>query len=610
MNIVNRKHKYELDGYITLAKDLESKKDKLKLHGDKNKHFESHISASENFIAKNKNSYFFTGRLFDKKHYVELLNIEYKNINDVSNVDIIEKGYESYGEAFFEKIKGKFSIVIINRAENNVMLIRDRSGLIPLYFFFNKSSLYFSINLKDLLKNDFKKILNKEKIIEYFSLYNFSKTTTFYKNVSRVEANSIIKFNIDDQISIGTKKLLKNQTFKDNLRNFNDVFMDAIEFDELTESGLILSGGIDSASIACSINANYQKSRLSTYSIDFDSKTFPYYKKSSEKEYQEIVKNEIGSIHKSFDGSKFNPIIESIDFLDEYGQPFYYPNSFILNWICKQAKADNIKVLYSGMGGDTTISWGYESLRERFFKLKFFDFFKELKLLSKNRNISRKSILRHIFFDDLLMIYVDKFKATLLGKKSHPLFQPPILKKEFLDNYSHKFKSFTPPPFNASKYHKYVVNAPDHQNIHELIFSFFNNNDIEHIAPFYNENLISMCLNISPYLKLKNGYERYYFRENMKNIVPEKIRHRQDKANVGISFLINFRNEFIEESKFFINNMHSYLKSIIDLEMLNQYMGALEIQDNEIHKKSKEISVIYMIKIFDIWLKKSENMEY
>ena len=52
MNIVNEKQKYELDGYITLAKDLENKKDKLKLHDDKNKHFESHISASENFNAK------------------------------------------------------------------------------------------------------------------------------------------------------------------------------------------------------------------------------------------------------------------------------------------------------------------------------------------------------------------------------------------------------------------------------------------------------------------------------------------------------------------------------------------------------------------------------
>ena len=59
MNIVNVKQKYELDGYITLAKDLESKKDKLN-HDDKNKHFESHISASENFNAKNQNSYFFT----------------------------------------------------------------------------------------------------------------------------------------------------------------------------------------------------------------------------------------------------------------------------------------------------------------------------------------------------------------------------------------------------------------------------------------------------------------------------------------------------------------------------------------------------------------------
>ena len=166
------------------------------------------------------------------------------------------------------------------------------------------------------------------------------------------------------------------------------------------------------------------------------------------------------------------------------------------------------------------------------------------------------------------------------------------------------------PPLTAQNYHKYVVNAPDHQNINELIFPIFNNNNIEHISPFYDEDLINTCLKVSPYLKLKNGYERYYFRENMKGIVPEEIRLRQEKADIGIAFLINFKNNFSSESKDFINNMHHFLKEIINLEILEQYMAALKTRDEDIYKKSNEISIIYMINIFDTWMKGDKEIEY
>jgi asparagine synthetase B (glutamine-hydrolysing) len=158
------------------------------------------------------------------------------------------------------------------------------------------------------------------------------------------------------------------------------------------------------------------------------------------------------------------------------------------------------------------------------------------------------------------------------------------------------------PPLTAHNYHKYVVNAPDHQNIHELIFPIFNNNNIEHASPFYDEDLINTCLNISPYLKLKNGYERFYFRENMKGIVPEEIRLRQEKAN--------FKNNFESESENFTNNMHHFLKEIIHFDTLEEYMIALKSKDDEIYKKSNEISSLYMIKIFDMWLKSSKDIQF
>lgn len=607
MNSVNQKKHYILDGYIKLVEDYKQKNNLFNFISQDKKIFECSVDASENCVMDSQNVYYFAGRIFDKSDYIDLLKNDSCEVDKVSNINIVAKGYELYGEKFFDRLRGKYSIVIINKIKNQIILIRDRSGLIPLYFYKDKSSLFFSINLKDLLNYKFKKILNKEKIIEYFSLYNFSKTSTFYMGVNRVEANSILRFDINKSMKTSTRKVNKADQSQDSNINFIDIFKRSINFNKSKKTGVILSGGIDSASIACSIRDNYKESQLSTYSIDYDSDNYSYYKKSSEKEYQDIIKDKIKSTHNQFDGSRFDPIEESEHFLEEYGQPFYFPNSYIFSWICKKAKEDNVKILYTGIGGDTTVSWGYESIRERLFKLKLFDLYKELKLLSKNKKVSRKKIIKHIIFDDLLDIYVSKIKSLILNKPI-PIFQPRILKKEFLDSYSKKYKSFVMPPLTAKNYHKYVVNAPDHQNINELIFPIFNNNNIEHVPPFYDQDLINTCLKISPYLKLKNGYERYYFRKYMKGIVPEKIRLRQEKANIGIAFLINFKNKFASESEEFATNMHHFLKEIINLETLELYMHAIKIKDEEIYKKSTEVSMIYMIKIFDTWLKSLEEL--
>ena len=136
----------------------------------------------------------------------------------------------------------------------------------------------------------------KEKIIEYFSLYNFSKTSTFYKGVNRVEANSILRLDINKSMKISTKKVKKRNQFQGSNTYFIYIFKISINFNKSKKSGVILSGGIDSASVACSIRDNYKESQLLTYSMDYDADNYPYYKKSSEEKYQDIIKDKIHSI--------------------------------------------------------------------------------------------------------------------------------------------------------------------------------------------------------------------------------------------------------------------------------------------------------------------------
>ena len=74
---------------------------------------------------------------------------------------------------------------------------------------------------------------------------------------------------------------------------------------------------------------------------------------------------------------------------------------------------------------------------------------------------------------------------------------------------------------------------------------------INEIYPFYNKDLMELCINISPSLKIRNGYARYILRQATKGITPDKIRMRLTKSDLGHALCRNFVNhdsQIIEDS--------------------------------------------------------------
>ena len=64
--------------------------------------------------------------------------------------EIIIHLYEKFGISFIDKIKGMYSICIIDLRKNKVFLIRDRFGIKPLYYSKKNNKIYFSSEIKGL----------------------------------------------------------------------------------------------------------------------------------------------------------------------------------------------------------------------------------------------------------------------------------------------------------------------------------------------------------------------------------------------------------------------------------------------------------------------------
>ena len=117
--------------------------------------------SSQPFLSKDKKiQIIYNGEIYN---YKELKKNYFPTIKFISDGDgeVILHLYEKFGMNFLDKVKGMFSISIIDSRKNKIFLVRDRFGIKPLYYKLNKNKLYFCSELKGLIESQSRNEINK-----------------------------------------------------------------------------------------------------------------------------------------------------------------------------------------------------------------------------------------------------------------------------------------------------------------------------------------------------------------------------------------------------------------------------------------------------------------
>ena len=177
-----------------------------------------------------------------------------------------------------------------------------------------------------------------------------------------------------------------------------------------------------------------------------------------------------------------------------------------------------------------------------------------------------------------------------------------VFKRAVLDQIFFYNKIF----FSAKKKHKAILSTPIHSNAIEIQSLVANHYGIEEVYPFYNMNLVNYCVNVLPDLKI-NGFPRYILRQAIKGIVPEKIRNRTDKANLGhglVQSFIDKDREFIERH---INNPHPLIRELINVNELESNWKNLLKNPRKYSTRSDVPSLIFSYVVANRWIELRNN---
>jgi len=300
-------------------------------------------------------------------NYKNLKSNEFNNhsFNTTGDGEVLLHLYEKYGISFVNKIKGMFAITIIDERLKKVFLIRDRFGIKPLYYNYEKSKkiLFFASEIPALIKiSGIKKKVNYSEAFKYFQqgLIN-SNEETWFKDIYQVKPGHFLEFSLNKSLEekkyyyfekkIDEDEDKKNISFKNYVEIIKNKFSDSFEdhFQSDVPCGLHLSGGVDSAVLAAV--TNFKNKKLNSYTFDFD-----------EKKYSEI--DFAKKIAHSTNLNNFSTILNKNKIIDYYLKVLkreYEPFSS-LRILSQHNLYDNFKndakVILDGSGGDE-IGAGY-----------------------------------------------------------------------------------------------------------------------------------------------------------------------------------------------------------------------------------------------------------
>ncbi|MBS3090569.1 asparagine synthase (glutamine-hydrolyzing) [Candidatus Pacearchaeota archaeon] len=530
----------------------------------------------------------YNGEVYNFKEIKQELENKGHQFKSNSDTEVILHAYEEWKEKCLEKFNGMFALAIWNSRNRELFLARDRAGVKPLYYYFDRDKFIFASEIKAILEFSIEKKLNKKILYDYFNYGILVGEETLFENIKTLPAahyfilkNSKItakkwwdfEYSPEQKTESAWISELRNQiALSVEKRMISDVPV-----------GAFISGGIDSACIvACMKKFSENVKTFYVCSGDAD-----------ERKNVELTAKYFNTEHNEIFISA-NEFAENLqDMIWHNDMPLPWPSAIPLYFVSKLSKGKATVVL-TGEGSDELFA-GYRrySLLKRTTEIN-----SKIKFLPQFARNSSFNLTSFLFKD---VRYRKNFE---------------ILLKKFNFDYATGTNAIT------SEREKLLKNLPKENPLQQKVISIFNEKttdflnkllyldfrtylqellmkqdkmgmaaSIEARTPFLDYNIIELAAKIPSNLKLKGNTGKYIFKKAMETILPKQIVWQKKK---GFPVPID---------KWFRHELHGFIQ-----EELSRDSGALHYLNKdyikkilEMHKRHNCSLQIWALLNFKLW---------
>lgn len=520
----------------------------------------------------------------------ELLGLLPKSTPDSS---LVVAAYQKWGESCVEHLLGDFAFAIWDVAGQKLFCARDQMGVKPFYYAWLPNRRFaFASEIKGVLAvPGVSDAINEKRIADAFVHVFNDPASTYYTEVMRLPAAHCLT--VTSEVAtrrywrLNPDRELRLKSDQEYAERFYGLFSQAVRCRMRTSPpvGAMLSGGLDSSSVSC-VARNWLKEQgqppLHTFSAVFDEVT-----ECDERPYirEVIAQGHCEPTYLALD--RVSPLRDAEAMISHLDEPISAGNLY-LNWNSyRKAQQLGVRVILDGYDGDTTVSHGNGRLLELAAAGRWYDLAVEVRGVSKSFHEKR--------WLNAWWHWVLKYHP--LGKRAHRLWSgagrrvsyrrkpapsawspvdllnPDLVRRLELQSAA---PATAPRGRTEREQHFNLLQREIMTKGMELLSHTSAAFNVEVRFPFMDVRLIEFCLSLPSEQKMRRGYSRLVLRHGMAGVLPEKIRWRPGKSNLGPSFdkgLFKFEQNNLRK---IIHGQAGRMAAYLDLKRLEEPLARFQ----------------------------------
>ena len=297
----------------------------------------------------------YNGEVYNYRDLRSHLEARGHSFNSNTDTEVILRLYAEEGAAMLPRLNGMFALAVWDARERSLFLARDRLGIKPLYYAEREGGLYFASEQKALFAAGVPIRFDPGTWEELLCFRYVAGDRTPYEGVKRLLPGHHLVWK-DGIATIGRwwnladrARALRGSSPSDPARWFRDTFDSAVDLRRISDVpvGVLLSGGLDSSSVAASL-ALQAGAGVASFTVRFSESGYdegPLAREVAARfglEYHELTVAPDSLVDGLLKASRFND------------EPLAHGNDLHILAISKYAKP-RVTVLLSGEGGDETL---------------------------------------------------------------------------------------------------------------------------------------------------------------------------------------------------------------------------------------------------------------
>ncbi len=458
--------------------------------------------------------------------------------------------YEEEGPDFVRRLEGMFALAIWDARRRELLLVRDRIGIKPLYYAVLPGTLLFGSEIKAILEHP-----RMSRRIDLAALYHF--LTFIAAPAPRTLFQGVRKLPPATRMIVDRHGHLRSEVYWDP---FESPPMEGARYDDESDCaerirvlleraiekrmmsdvpfGVFLSGGLDS-SANVALMARLMDRPVRTFSVGFED--HPSY---NEFEHARKVASLFGTEHHEV-------VIGPQDLLDYMPDMIHHQDEPIADWVCvplhfvsRLAKESGTTVIQVGEGSDE-LFFGYETyLRAYRTYARYFE--KLLRLprplragaYSAARGLAallgrggdrlemlRKAAVEETYFWGGAIAWSEPAKRRLLSDSARTRTDGLSSHDVILEHYRKARRARPDGDFGQMMIYLELKNR-----LAELLLMRVDKitmaSSVEARVPFLDHALVEFSMRIPTGLKIRGGRSKYLLKKAMTGILPDEIIHR------------------------------------------------------------------------------------